>query len=41
MGKPPKSAVFVPMIVGDIVRGSVSLQNVDKEYAFNESDWVC
>ena len=38
MGKPPKSAVFVPMIVGDIVRGSVSLQNVDKEHAFNESD---
>ena len=38
MGKAPKSAVFVPMIVGDIVRGSVSLQNVDKEHAFNESD---
>ncbi len=38
MGKPPKSAVFVPMIVGNIVRGSVSLQNVDKEHAFIESD---
>ncbi len=38
MGKPPRSAVFVPMIVGDIVRGSVSLQNVDKENAFKESD---
>ena len=38
MGKSPKSAVFVPMIVGDIVRGSVSLQNVDKENAFKESD---
>ena len=38
MGKPPKSAVFVPMIVGDLVRGSVSLQNVDKEHAFKESD---
>ncbi|HXS58532.1 MAG TPA: GAF domain-containing protein [Hanamia sp.] len=37
-GKPPKSAVFVPMIVGDLVKGSVSLQNVDKENAFNESD---
>jgi len=37
-GKPPKSAVFVPMIVGDVVRGSVSLQNVDKENAFTESD---
>ncbi|MEO7801312.1 MAG: GAF domain-containing protein, partial [Ginsengibacter sp.] len=38
MGQAPKSAVFVPMIVGDIVRGSVSLQNVDKEFAFSEAD---
>jgi K+-sensing histidine kinase KdpD/CheY-like chemotaxis protein len=38
VGKAPKSAVFVPMIVGDVVRGSVSLQNVDKENAFTESD---
>lgn len=38
MGKPPKSAVFVPMIVGDVVRGSVSLQNIDKENAFSEAD---
>lgn len=37
-GQPPKSAVFVPMIAGDLVRGSVSLQNVDKENAFSESD---
>ncbi len=37
-GQPPKSAVFVPMLVGDFVRGSVSLQNVDKENAFSESD---
>ncbi len=37
-GQPPKSAVFVPMIVGDVVKGSVSLQNVDKENAFSESD---
>ena len=37
-GLPPKSAVFVPMIVGDVVRGSVSLQNVEKENAFSESD---
>ncbi len=37
-GLPPKSAVFVPMIVGDEVRGSVSLQNVEKENAFSESD---
>ncbi len=37
-GSPPKSAVFVPMLVGDTVKGSISLQNVDKEYAFTESD---
>jgi signal transduction histidine kinase/CheY-like chemotaxis protein len=37
-GLPPKSAVFVPMIVGDMVKGSVSLQNVEKENAFTESD---
>ncbi|MCG8603988.1 GAF domain-containing protein, partial [bacterium] len=37
-GIPPKSAVFVPMIVGDAVRGSVSLQNIDRENAFSESD---
>src|SRR6188474_3705262 len=30
--------MFVPMIVGDVVRGSVSLQNVEKENAFTESD---
>ncbi|MDZ4706966.1 MAG: GAF domain-containing protein, partial [Saprospiraceae bacterium] len=37
-GQPPKSALFVPMIVGDLVKGSISLQNVDTEFAFNESD---
>ncbi|HET6723938.1 MAG TPA: GAF domain-containing protein, partial [Chitinophagaceae bacterium] len=37
-GQPPKSAVFVPMLVGDVVKGSVSLQNVDKENAFTDSD---
>ncbi|MEO5983860.1 MAG: GAF domain-containing protein, partial [Ferruginibacter sp.] len=38
VGNPPKSAIFVPMIVGDVVKGSVSLQNVDIENAFSESD---
>ena len=38
VGKPPKSAVFVPMIVGNQVRGSISLQNVERENAFNEDD---
>jgi signal transduction histidine kinase/CheY-like chemotaxis protein len=37
-GKPPQSAVFVPMLVGDLVKGSISLQNVDRENAFTESD---
>ncbi len=37
-GKLPKSAIFIPMIVGNIIIGSVSLQNVDIEYAFSESD---
>jgi signal transduction histidine kinase/CheY-like chemotaxis protein len=37
-GQPPRSALFVPMIVGDVVKGSVSLQNVDKENAFTDSD---
>jgi GAF domain-containing protein/DNA-binding response OmpR family regulator len=37
-GQPPKSAVFVPMVVGDVVKGSVSLQNVDIENAFSEAD---
>ena len=37
-GEPPKSAVFVPMIVGEVVKGSISLQNVDRENAFSTSD---
>ncbi|HEY3387793.1 MAG TPA: GAF domain-containing protein, partial [Saprospiraceae bacterium] len=37
-GLPPKSAMFIPLIAGDIVIGSVSLQNVDRENAFTESD---
>jgi GAF domain-containing protein/CheY-like chemotaxis protein len=38
VGKPPKSAVFMPLLVGDTVKGSISLQNVDRENAFSESD---
>jgi signal transduction histidine kinase/CheY-like chemotaxis protein len=37
-GEMPKSAIFVPMIVGDVVKGNLSLQNVDHEGAFTESD---
>ena len=34
----PKSALYVPLVVGDLVRGYVSLQNVDRENAFSPSD---
>lgn len=37
-GQPPKSAVFVPIVIGEEVIGSISLQNIDKENAFNDSD---
>ncbi|HEY5771993.1 MAG TPA: GAF domain-containing protein, partial [Chitinophagaceae bacterium] len=38
VGQPTKSGIFVPMIVGGVVKGSISLQNVDKEYAYSEAD---
>ena len=34
----PKSTVFVPLIANNEVKGSVSLQNVDRENAFSDSD---
>ena len=34
----PKSTVFVPLIANNEVKGSVSLQNVDRENAFSETD---
>jgi len=34
----PKSAVYVPMLIGEKITGYVSLQNIDKENAFSESD---
>jgi GAF domain-containing protein/DNA-binding response OmpR family regulator len=34
----PKSAVWVPLIVGDEARGMISLQNLDREAAFSDSD---
>ena len=36
--KYPKSMLFVPMIVGNNLKGYISLQNVDTENAFSESD---
>ena len=37
-GEPIKSAVFVPLVAGRRATGVVSLQNVDREHAFSESD---
>ncbi len=38
MGEPSKSVLFVPMMVGREVKGIISLQNLDHENAFTESD---
>jgi GAF domain-containing protein/CheY-like chemotaxis protein/tetratricopeptide (TPR) repeat protein len=37
-GEDVKSRLDVPMVVGAEVRGVISLQNVDREWAFSESD---
>jgi len=37
-GEPPKSVLFVPLVTGDKATGTISLQNVDREHAFGESD---
>jgi signal transduction histidine kinase/CheY-like chemotaxis protein len=36
--KMPLSVVFMPMIVGETVKGYISLQNIDRTFAFSESD---
>ena len=38
VGEPALSAIFAPLIVGDEVLGVMSLQNLDREYAFDERD---
>ena len=38
IGEAPKSVVFAPLVAGDAVRGAISIQNVDREHAFSESD---
>ena len=35
--EPIKSGVFVPLIIGDKITSYVSLQNIDREYAFSDS----
>jgi len=37
-GEWPKSALFVPLVSGGRTTGIISLQNVDREHAFSESD---
>jgi PAS domain S-box-containing protein len=37
-GEPAKSALFVPLVAGGRATGAISLQNVDREHAFDESD---
>ena len=37
-GEPPKSTLWAPLIVGGDATGVVSLQNLDREFAFSESD---
>ena len=37
-GEPPKSVLFVPLVAGGKATGVISLQNVDREHAFSESD---
>ena len=37
-GEAPKSVLFVPLVAGGRAIGAMSLQNVDREHAFTESD---
>ncbi|MFL5799620.1 MAG: GAF domain-containing protein [Actinomycetota bacterium] len=38
LGEPPKSAVYVPLVVGSEATGRISLQNLDREHAFSDAD---
>ena len=38
IGDMPKSQIYVPMIADGRVKGIISLQNLDHEHAFSESD---
>ncbi|HKD93714.1 MAG TPA: GAF domain-containing protein, partial [Gaiellaceae bacterium] len=35
---PPKSVLFVPLVAGGKAAGVISLQNIDREHAFDEAD---
>src|SRR5208283_1526542 len=38
-GKNAKSGIWVPLVIGDEPRGVISIQNIDREHAFSESDF--
>ena len=38
VGEPARSAIFAPLLVGDDILGVMSLQNLDREHAFDERD---
>jgi PAS domain S-box-containing protein len=38
VGEPPKSALFVPLVLGGRGTGVISLQNLDRTHAFGEDD---
>jgi signal transduction histidine kinase len=37
-GSAPKSAIYVPLLIGSEVKGVISVQNTQKEHAFTETD---
>ncbi len=37
-GEPAMSAIYVPLVVAGEATGRISLQNLDREHAFNEAD---
>ena len=37
-GEPTKSVLYVPLVVGGRATGVISLQNLDREHAFSETD---
>src|SRR5262249_53847336 len=37
-GERPKSVLFVPLVAGGRAAGVISLQNIDREHAFDEAD---
>jgi GAF domain-containing protein/CheY-like chemotaxis protein len=38
-GEVPKSGIWVPLVIGDEPRGVISIQNLDREHAFTDSDF--